>query len=398
MTVRLEVLSGEEKGKVLESDNDLIRIGRSESNDLVLKDWHVSGEHALVLWAVDRYVIRDLQSTNGTRLWRGGEVIDVSKSAGREAVICDGDEIWLGDVESPVKLKVRLDISAESEQGRVVGLRRVAEISRVEADLESDAALLRLLYEAQKEIAGTLEIEPLIDAVARQVFRLLPLATHVTVALREDEGDGGRLARYVPVGTRLRRGPSTEPIPISRSIVKRVVEERAAVLVADAKREVGETASIIKAHIYSTIGVPLWRGEEIIGVLQVDNRDGTGIFRQRDLDVVALLGQSAGQAFCHAQLYHKLRIAEERERRENLFLKKREEKRREVMIIGESEAMRRVFDHVRRVANTRVTVLIEGETGVGKELVASALHYWSDRRDRLFVAQYCAAVPDNLLE
>src|SRR5207244_11221134 len=51
-----------------------------------------------------------------------------------------------------------------------------------------------------------------------------------------------------------------------------------------------------------------------------------------------------------------------------------------------------------KVVGTRVTVLVEGETGTGKELFASALHYRSNRRDKLFVAQNCAAFPENLLE
>jgi Nif-specific regulatory protein len=60
--------------------------------------------------------------------------------------------------------------------------------------------------------------------------------------------------------------------------------------------------------------------------------------------------------------------------------------------------MRAVFEQIRKVVDTRVTVLIEGETGTGKELIASAVHYWSARRDRLFVAQNCAALPESLLE
>jgi Nif-specific regulatory protein len=60
--------------------------------------------------------------------------------------------------------------------------------------------------------------------------------------------------------------------------------------------------------------------------------------------------------------------------------------------------MAKLFDQLDRVAKTRATVLIEGETGVGKELVAAAVHARSTRADRLFVAQNCGAIPENLLE
>jgi transcriptional regulator with GAF, ATPase, and Fis domain len=92
------------------------------------------------------------------------------------------------------------------------------------------------------------------------------------------------------------------------------------------------------------------------------------------------------------------RIAEERQRKENTYLKSREKTRRFEGMIGESAAIQRLTSQLRKVVDTRVTVLIEGETGTGKELVASAVHYWSNRKDRLFVAQNCAAMPENLLE
>jgi Nif-specific regulatory protein len=57
-----------------------------------------------------------------------------------------------------------------------------------------------------------------------------------------------------------------------------------------------------------------------------------------------------------------------------------------------------VLRQVEKVQSTRATVCIEGETGTGKELIASLIHYSSPRRDKLFVAQNCAAVPENLLE
>jgi DNA-binding NtrC family response regulator len=67
-------------------------------------------------------------------------------------------------------------------------------------------------------------------------------------------------------------------------------------------------------------------------------------------------------------------------------------------IVGRSPAMERMFDLVERVAPTRATVLIAGETGTGKELVARAIHELSDRARRLFVPINCSALPETLLE
>ena len=67
-------------------------------------------------------------------------------------------------------------------------------------------------------------------------------------------------------------------------------------------------------------------------------------------------------------------------------------------IIGKSKAIRDVLELVKRVANTQATVLITGDSGTGKELIALALHAHSDRRDKLFLPVNCGALPETLLE
>ena len=184
-------------------------------------------------------------------------------------------------------------------------------------------------------------------------------------------------------------------------------------LLADAPSEAG-TASMLGAQIRSTLGIPLWKGDEILGIVQVDNRApaddeppgstlagaaASGIFDTDDLDALSVLAATASLAIANARLVQRLRVADERLRKENVYLKGREEKRAEKReIIGTSRAMQELTGKLDKVVNTRVTVLIEGETGVGKELIASAVHWRSNRRDKLFVAQNCAALPENLLE
>jgi two-component system response regulator HupR/HoxA len=91
--------------------------------------------------------------------------------------------------------------------------------------------------------------------------------------------------------------------------------------------------------------------------------------------------------------------ANERLRAENLYLRQEVERQYAFdQIIGNSLAMRRVFEVMEKVAQTDATVLLLGETGTGKDLVAHAIHYAGPRKDRRFVAQNCGALPDTLLE
>lgn len=113
---------------------------------------------------------------------------------------------------------------------------------------------------------------------------------------------------------------------------------------------------------------------------------------KRALESYALSSENSALAGALAE-------ANERLQAENRYLRDEVERRYSFEgIIAESPAMQRVFEIMKKVAETDATVLITGETGTGKELVARAIHYTGARRDRRFVAQNCAALPDTLLE
>ena len=137
--------------------------------------------------------------------------------------------------------------------------------------------------------------------------------------------------------------------------------------------------AINTGHVYRYITKP-WEPDD----LRIDVK--------RALEAYALAG-------ANVQLAVDLAEANERLLAENLYLRREVERRYSFDgIIGDSRAMQRVFELMAKVAETDATVLISGETGTGKEMVARAIHYTGDRREMRFVAQNCGALPDTLLE
>ncbi len=406
--LRIEVVSGSEAGRVLEPEGDIVNIGRGPANQLVLPEHHISGEHARVVVGTAKVLLEDLRSTNGTSIIRQGKRMALGEGTSLKTTLENADIVELGGSDESGSTQLRVSLGEEAELAHVVTVKPIAELTGHTANPERNVDVLDRIAVAQRSIGAAPDLDGVLVAFADAALGLIPLATHATIVLRGEVDDSDQIADqagYVPVLTRVRGseggGQAPEgPVAVTRSVFRKVVSERAAVLAADAPSESFSSESLLGASIRSTIGVPLWRGEEILGVLQVDSRDSPKMFSGDDVDALGVLAANASFAIANARLIQRLRAAEEQLEKENTYLKGREQKRRagEVEIIGESRAMKDLFEKLEKVVDTRVTVLIEGETGTGKELIASAIHYRSRRRDKLFVAQNCAALPENLLE
>jgi Nif-specific regulatory protein len=400
----LEILQGAAARPIYELSNPVVTLGRAATNTVVLSDYHLSGEHAQIARHGAAYVFRDLRSTNGSAVERAGTRIPVDATRGHELGLEAGDVLLLGDPRAPVRIRVRLGPPAPAEDSeltdRLIASRSIVDLLQVRDQVEHDPVGALRLYKAVQPLSGRLDQAAVLDAVAEAIFEVVARATHVTVLLRSETDKD----RFTLALQRQRGGPArppeqgADPVRASRAILRRVLSDRAAILTANAQEEISSSESIMGGRILSVIAVPLWRGDEITGLLQADNRDSAGMFDEGDLEAALLVCAQAALALDNAGLVSRLRLAEERARGENVYLKKREEKLRAPNIVGNSEAMQQVFNQLDKVIDTRATVCIEGETGTGKELIASAIHHRSQRRDHMFVAQNCAALPENLLE
>jgi Nif-specific regulatory protein len=400
----LEIVAGDAQGRVYQSESDVVTLGRADVNSLVLTDYHLSGQHGRIYLEGDQFIYRDLRSTNGSIIRRGGEEFVVDAAVGWEISLHSGDEILLGDPGDPVVLRVDLaaiDLSeVENLRDRLIASRSIIDLPAVADRVEHDPASALRIYKSLAPLSECVDMSETMNTIVDATYELLPRATHVAILVRSEADKD----RFTVALARARDGKANGKekidavVPASRAVLRRVLEDGAAILTANAQEELGSSESIMGGQIMSMIAVPLWRGHQITGLIQADNRHSAGMFSETDLEVALLLGNQSALALDNASLVSRLKIAEERLRGENAYLKRREGTLSFDSIIHQSSQMKQLITQLKKVLDTRATVCIEGETGTGKELIASAIHYQSRRADKMFVAQNCAALPETLLE
>ncbi|HDY7532608.1 TPA: nitric oxide reductase transcriptional regulator NorR [Vibrio vulnificus] len=147
-----------------------------------------------------------------------------------------------------------------------------------------------------------------------------------------------------------------------------------------------------KLHVHSCIGLPLLIDDQLIGAITIDALDPNQFDQLKNQELRFISALAAGGL-------HTALLLEQLETQASLPRESYAEKRTlSNEIIGNSQGMRTLQEQIDAVANTELSVLVMGETGVGKELVANAIHHRSDRASNNLVYLNCAALPESVAE
>jgi DNA-binding NtrC family response regulator len=187
-------------------------------------------------------------------------------------------------------------------------------------------------------------------------------------------------------------GATPPELALSSTIIARVLDTRRAILWLDgAGADLLDCASsLADASIRSVLAVPVWVGERLTAILYASTRRATA-FSAQTLDLITLFA-SLAQHLLVAEAERSALEERARAARDQLEAVRRN------ALVGTSAVMRQLDRDVTRIAGSNLSVLVVGETGTGKELVARQLHERGGRPDGPFVAVNCGAIPEELVE
>jgi transcriptional regulator with GAF, ATPase, and Fis domain len=365
-------------------------IGRALGNDVAVPSPALGDTHAQVLF--------DGRDFNLEEVDKQGEILINGKKK-RRARLVHGDRLTLGDVE--------LSFGMFDEPR---GLPRHSDSAPMEAASISDSQLnvthqqlagLRKLYEFSEKLMTVKDIDPLLEAMLDAVIEvtgaekgLLLLNDDAFVAGEQARDDGGGPKQRIRASRNVKREAIAEPTgAISDSIVRKVIETGRPVIVSDALTDAqwSTSESVLALRLSSVMCAPLVSEGHVEGVLYVGNDRVKGLFEKSQLDVLSIFASQASLILQNALLLSALRADKEK-----LVAELKDKRFGE--IIGACPSMMEVFRKLQKVATTDISVLITGETGTGKELIAREIHRRSSRATGPFVVINCGAIPENLIE
>jgi two-component system, NtrC family, response regulator HydG len=388
-------------------------IGRAPTNHVVIPDDICSRNHCEVFLGVDGWILRDLGSRNGT-------LIDGRRVSG-DVPLEFGDQLQIGDFfllfsqnvgELDEADRSGLDDNTETYDGN-----QTVSIDAVKPEILFRRHRTRYLTGLSDETdAGSR------DRASQELAQLYRLALEMgsatdTSRLTEIVLDGLFNAMRVHIGAILllpnncpkptpddlwlaaHRAKSNESYEkVSNALSSLALSEQEGVLARDVKgdSELKTRASLSRIQARSVICVPVRTSNSIFGVIHLYTTHSGRTLELDDLEFTLAVADQFAIAIENLQRQESLQAGLKLARDEADTL--RNQLSGECELIGTSPTMQKLRDSIGRIAPTGATVLIRGESGVGKELVARAIHFNSDRRAGPFVCMNCAALSESLLE
>jgi adenylate cyclase len=318
-------------------EKDETVIGRSPQADVVLTHFGVSRFHARLTRQKDQFLIKDLESRNGTR---------VNGIPVKEGLVSAGDRITLGEFVldlrrlSDERVVISDEKGFEQEEGTVIrpldeiekylGESQVLAVPQPRAETgsvleaprkkevvdhaERSSKIWMTLTQVAKTLISTDRLEEILDKVMDLVFTHVP-AERGVIGLYEGEGRGVLQPKIV---RHRQKDVENDEIVISKTITERAREDKVAILTSDAMVDPRFAGghSIMLLGIRSAMCVPLWNKDNVIGIIYVDNAIQAGSFTPFDLDLLTALANYAAVGIERAMLNKK--IQEERAARSKL--------------------------------------------------------------------------------
>ncbi len=392
---RVLVLNGEVRGLSAQIGMELF-VGRSAQCAIPLAGTEISRQHARFYPDGEGFAVEDLGSRNGILV--NGEKVERKKLAA-------GDEVQVGNYILVFDPPFSIPISPATSGERPVIVRKggheheqlVASESQPEdfdtghlaATMDFDGLLsahrrLRVVYQIATLINQVLDLDEVLKRIVGLILDILKGDRCVILLAR------GKDLATAAVATTAEEGEEGT-ISISSAVLDRAWREGKAILSDDVQSDVrfDGSKSLKFDAIRSLVCAPLRVGQESLGIVYVDVREARTTYGQDDLRLLITIANQAAAAIHNARLYRQS-VQENRVLRERVDSESR--------IVGKSQQIREVVQRIEKVGPTDVTVLIRGETGTGKELVARMVHDLSNRRSGPYVAVNCAAMAETLLE
>ncbi|HEY5281724.1 MAG TPA: sigma 54-interacting transcriptional regulator, partial [Polyangia bacterium] len=336
----------------------------------------------------------------------------------REAAEMEIARQCLREVEMKTPAKYWPGLESDSE-AKVIELRKRDDhvaAPRVERAAVLEGRLRRLLR-INKRLNSDLRLSRVLETIIDTVIELTD-AERGFLLLKDGNGElVVKVARNIDQ-TSLEGASSS----LSRSIATQAAQSGEPVIAVDAAGDsrFSELLSVSDLHLRSVLAVPLAVKGQVVGTIYVDHRLRKGVFGDEELGLVLDFAEQGAIAIENARVVSELRRREQ----QVLSLNRRLERELRVQevalsdarvelkesrqvaalrydyqqIVGQSPCMLDLFRLLDRVTDTNLPVVIEGESGTGKELVARAIHFHGPRKERAFVSENCAAIPETLLE